>query len=228
MMMQRPLIIDSAQNSYYFTKLNNWSLRSAINFLQVARRLYTSKEDETQGLGPLATQILEEGKNQLMFTEEDLKNIEENKESFPVVAGVRRQIACYLLKLMEAIGLCSNFDVPKDAKTNIKQLCSHFTQLLLKEGEHLNDKIAFKERHSEMLAYKLEESSDSDDMVDKAIVFFGRIYESHKDCEDGKQFPERDSHAQAGLGAAANQALKQTQAGAKVDERGPATPAAMT
>lgn len=69
-----------------------------------------------------------------------------------MVAGVRRMAACLIIKQVEALGLCSNFQMDDEVKPIVRQVTKVLIQFLNDQGKHLDNKVEFRERHQDMLA----------------------------------------------------------------------------
>ena len=115
-----------------------------------------------------------------------LEALEDGQELFAVVAGVRRQTACAILNLIEALGFDRTWGMPADAKPVVKHVSQQLTQFVVKEGRYLDSIVAFSEQHTKTLAQEYDENQ-SFALVDNAMDCFRAIYNKYKD----KEFEER-------------------------------------
>ena len=60
--------------------------------------------------------------------------------------------ACHMIKQVEALGLCKDFQMDDEAKPIVRQVTKVLIQFLTDQGKHLDDKVEFRERHHDMLA----------------------------------------------------------------------------
>ena len=156
----RVLVVgDENQTMQFWTGLCTWFER-ALHMFQAANRLYVTEERGDANFGPLVEDLIsiKNGSNMLNFTEEEVKQIEEQKTDFAMVAGVRRQAACITLKQIEALGLCKDFKIEEESKPVVKQVSRVLAQFVIKQGQHLDSKIKFGDKHQETLSQELDQS----------------------------------------------------------------------
>ena len=125
MAFQDQLLFQRSESNFYL-KLFNWSLR-ALYLFQIARRLYSSKQKETKVCGPLVDELRAQGFHKSITKHEEEEALEEGKELFAVVAGIRRQTACAILNLIQALGFDRTWGMPAEAKPVVKLVSQQMT-----------------------------------------------------------------------------------------------------
>ena len=128
-----PLIRDMYQTMPYWTGLCSWAER-ALYMFQTANRLYETEERPDANFGPLVDDLLRHGSVMLGFSDDEARQIEQRKSNFAMVAGVRRQAACTMLKQLEALALCPEFKIAEEAKPVVRQVVRVLTQFLTDQG----------------------------------------------------------------------------------------------
>ena len=66
----------------------------------------------------------------------------------------------------------------EQAKPIVRQVAKVLAQFLVKQGQHLDSKIEFREKHQETLSMELDEAK-AKEIVESMINCYDKIYTSH-------------------------------------------------
>ena len=90
--------------------------------------------------------------NLLGFDAEEKKTIEDRKGNFAIVAGVRRQAAYTMMKLLRCVVVAWHQEFGHDEIKSVGlALCDILVKKIIEEGRSLDGKVAFEAKHTQTI-----------------------------------------------------------------------------
>ena len=90
--------------------------------------------------------------NLLGFDAEEKKTIEDCKGDFAIVAGIRRQAAYTMMKLLRCVVVASHQENGHDEIKSVGlALCDIIVKQIIEEGRSLDGKVAFEAKHTQTI-----------------------------------------------------------------------------